>query len=226
MIYNLINGLAIAFGALLGFLFRKGLSPAMRDTLVLGMGLGTLYIGISSFNAKADSLCVLGILAVGILLGEALHLHEHLQRFGRKMDARIHAENGYSLSNGFIAASILFCAGSMGILGALQAGAGDGATLLAKAVIDGSIALVYSAILGIGVAFSGLSVILYQGVFVLLAHTLAPFLTETVLATLSSVGGIIILAIGMDMILKKNFRLTSFLPAIFLVLLMGVLRLL
>lgn len=228
MQYNLLNGLAILGGALLGIGLRRFLSRQITDALILAMGFGVVYVGIRTLDFEAVTLYVLLSLAIGVILGTILGIQKRIHRLGDRLKARFdrHADDS-TFVLGFVTTTILFCAGSMGILGSLEAGlTGDGETLIAKALIDGITAMIYGATLGVGVAFSSVPTVLYQAIFVIAARAISSIATPVLIATLSSVGGIIIIAIGANMISGKNFPLADFIPAVFVPFVFGLFGLL
>ncbi|MGP1489413.1 MAG: DUF554 family protein, partial [Peptoanaerobacter stomatis] len=160
--------------------------------------------------------------------GEILDIDNSINKFGKFLENKIAANNENSkFSEAFVTTSILFCAGAMGIVGSLQAGLnGSGDTLLAKTLIDGIVACIFTTSLGYGVIFSSLSVILYQGIFVLLAGALSNILGENIIDSISAVGGIIILGMGINLLTNSNIKVANMVLAIFIPIIFGVFKIL
>lgn len=234
LIGSIVNGLAImagaAFGMLLTFLAGRfsSLLPAgsaalgqrLQAIIMQGASLCVLYLGISGSLQGQNSLLVILSMVLGALMGELLDLDKRIQQLGDWVQSKTKRLNfgGFaSISEGFVTASLLFCVGAMAIVGALNDGlAGNHDILFAKALLDGIIAIVFGASLGLGVAFSGVAVFLYQGVIALLASFLAPFLGNTVIAEMTCVGSLLIVALALNMLNLTKIKVMNLVPAIFL----------
>jgi uncharacterized membrane protein YqgA involved in biofilm formation len=155
-------------------------------------------------------------MAVGTFLGALIGIEERLDGFGRWLEARFSKSRG-GISKGFVTTTLLYCVGSMAIVGSLESGlAGNHDILFAKSVLDGLASIVFSAMLGIGVIFSAGSVFLYQGLITLTASFMKQFLTTEVITQMSAVGGLIIMAMGFNMLNITKIKVGNILPAIFL----------
>ncbi len=219
MLGTLINFALILLGSFLGIILRKGLPERMNRTVMCGLGLATVLIGLNGALKSADTLCIIVCVAVGSLIGSALDIEHQLDRLGRFAERKLGGLAGEgSISKGFVTASLVFCVGAMAIVGSINSGIhGDHSTLIAKAVIDGIASIVFASTLGVGVALSAVSVLVYQGTITLLASALAPVLTEPVILEMGAVGGLLVAAIGMNMIYDdKHIPVGNMLPAIFL----------
>lgn len=220
-----INVATILFGTLCGVLLRKSLPLGMQRVITQGVGLVTLFLGVtmasSLLKAQAGRVdgIILALLAIviGGLLGESLQLEERLYTLGEWLKARFKGEG--SFTEGFVAASLLFCIGPMAIIGSLNNGiAGDNTVLSIKATMDGLAAIALTSSYGIGVGFSSLMILLYQGGLSLLAGLLPQLLANPttnphVLIT-SGVGGLMILGIGLNLLDIAKVKVASFLPAL------------
>lgn len=226
MVFNLLNAAGILIGGLFGLLLQRFLSEKLRTTLFYATALCVLYIGVRLFSVEASAVVVLLSLSLGVFVGESLRLEDRMAALAACGEAYMKkTERDPAFAHAFISSVILFCSGSMGILGALEAGlSGSGTILVAKAIVDGIAALIYAANLGAGVLFSAPFVALYQGFFTLCASPLQGFLNTEILNNLSAVGGIVLLAIGLEMYFKKGVRLSSFIPAVFLPILFGLVQ--
>ena len=157
-------------------------------------------------------------LVIGIVIGEKLDLEGSVNKLGEKFKKLLiknPEDNDSKFVEGYVTATLIFCMGSMGILGSLDAGIrGNSDILLAKASIDGITALILASTMGIGVAVSGFSLLIYQGTLTILASFLAPIFSEAVIANISGIGGVMIFAIGLQMMKIKNFKIANTLPAL------------
>lgn len=222
-----INVATILFGTLCGLLLRKSLPLTMQRVITQGVGLVTLFLGVTMASnllkaqaGRVDGI-ILALLAIvlGGLLGESLQLEEHLYTLGEWLKARFKGEGHFT--EGFVAASLLFCIGPMAIIGSLNNGiAGDNTVLTIKATMDGLAAIALTSSYGIGVGFSSLMILLYQGGLSLLAglvpQSLANPTTNPHIFMLSGVGGLMILGIGLNLLDIAKIKVASFLPALLL----------
>ncbi len=219
MIGTLINSALVIIGGILGLLIGKRLSPKFQQTIMAGLGLFTLGYGIILFIKTSNPLIPLGGMIIGVILGEWWRLEDHLTVLGEKIKnlvQKYQPESSNSLFvDGFVTASLLFCIGPMAIMGSIQDGlTGDSSTLIVKSIMDGFAAMVFSSTLGVGVIFSALSVLLYQGTISLFAGILSNAFSDAMINELSAVGGLILLGLAISSLLEvKKIRVGSFLPA-------------
>lgn len=216
---TLINVVAIIIGGLLGILFGRRLSDNLKNTVIAGMGLFTTAIGFQMFLKTEQPLIVLGALILGALLGEWWKIEERTQSLGMWLERRVKGSSEGATSQfvrGFLSASVLFCTGPMAILGSISDGLhGDYLTLSIKSTLDGFISIAFASTLGMGVAFSALPVLAYQGGISLLAAQLNAIVTETMMNELTATGGVILMGVGISSILEmKKIRVANFLPAL------------
>ena len=214
MLGNLINVAAIAGGSLLGLLFGNPLREEYRDACMKAGGLVLLLLGIQMGLETENMILVLVSLALGSLLGELADLHGHMESFGQRVERCI-GQKGGSFSQGFVYATLLFCIGPMSIVGSIQSGlTGDHSVLMTKAVLDGIFAFVLTITMGIGVMASALATGVYQGIFVLAAGLADRYMTEAMVTELTAAGGLLILAIGLNLLEIKKFKTANMLPAL------------
>ncbi|AEV16207.1 hypothetical protein TCCBUS3UF1_11630 [Thermus sp. CCB_US3_UF1] len=224
---TLANALTVVLGTGLGLALRGRLPEAMARILVQGVGLTTLFIGFSMAGAlgKAKGGAVDGVvlglvaLVLGGLLGEWGRIEEALEGLGERIKQAV--RGGGSFTEGFVAASLLFCVGPMTLLGSMQNGlTGDASLLLLKATLDGLSAIALTSSFGIGVGFSVLVILLYQGGVALLAGFLAQLLPEPAtdprVLLVTGVGGLMVLGVGINLLGLGRIRVASFLPALLL----------
>ena len=216
---TLVNSAAIVVGAVAGTLLRRGIPAAWKETILAAMGLCVTVIGMKMAQGSAHLVLVVVSLALGALVGEALDLDGRLTRFGQWLQRRLlgnrSAATGSSLGEAFVSASLLFCIGAMASVGAIEDGlAGNHEILFAKASLDGVISVVLASTLGIGVALSAVSVLVYQGAITLLSFWMQQFLTEAVIGEISATGGVMILAIGLNLLGVTKIRLANLIPGL------------
>ena len=224
MIGTLINAGAIVVGSLVGLLARKGIPQRISESVQVVVGLAVGIVGISGvltamvtvagdgrFSTDGTMLLIIS-LVLGTILGEGVRLEERLTNAGLRLEKRI---GGEGFSKGLIAASMLYCVGAMAIIGSLNDGLlGDHTVLLIKSALDGISAVVLTATLGVGVLFSFIPVLLYQGAISLGASALSPFFTPVVIDQLCTVGFAIVLCIGINLMKIGKIRMVGMLPSL------------
>lgn len=217
---TIINTVLVLLGSGIGLLFRDRISRRFTATITQGLALCVLFIGASSAIRTADSLCMILSMVFGILIGEWIDIEKRLERMGELLRSRLLREgDGSRFTEGFVTASLLYCVGSMAVMGALRAGIyGDYSILISKGVLDGITSITFAAAMGVGVAFSVLPILIYQGALTLIFAAMGPVLEEAVVTEMSAVGGAIIFAIGLNMLNLGNSKLKvgNMLPSIFL----------
>ena len=209
-----VNVAAICAGALIGRYAGRFIPNRMRQTVMAGLGLAVLLVGLQMALKSQQPLIVIGSLIFGGLVGELLRIEARLETFGLWLQGRFAGAG--NVAEGFVAASLLYCVGAMAIMGSLQDGLGGTPTILyAKAALDGVASLALASTLGIGVLFSALSVAVYQGSITIAAESAKALLTETVVLEMNAVGGLLIVAIGLDLLGIKHLPVRNLLPAVF-----------
>lgn len=222
MLGTIVNALAIIAGSLLGLLFSKGIRKNYEEIILSGVGLSVMLIGIKSALTSDDLMIVIFSVIIGALFGEWLRIETKLEAFGTFLESKVSAKSSdnRSFARGFVTASLVFCVGSMAIIGSLESGlTGNHQTLFAKSVLDGVTSIIFASAMGLGVMFSGLAVFLYQGLITVSASLIKDVITPETIGQMTSVGGLLILAIGMNMLHITTIRVGNLIPAIFLPLL-------
>lgn len=213
---TLANCVAIIIGALLGVFCKRGLPEKWQETMMSSIALCILIIGVQMALKTQNIIIVIFSLVLGAIVGEILDIEAAMNRLGQYLGNKLSQGDGSAaaaIAAGFVNASILFCSGAMAILGSIQDGlSADHTTLFAKATLDGLISLILSANLGIGVILSALSVGIYQGSITLLAGVVGPLVTEAMLTEITASGGIMIMAIGCNMLQISSIRIGNLLP--------------
>lgn len=216
-----INAALVLLGSAIGLVFRDKIPPRFTHLITLALGLCVLVIGIDAALDTADTLCVIVCMVVGTVLGELLDIERHMDRIGQRLKARMAAkgEGNSRFSEGFVSASVLYCVGAMAINGSLAAGLnGDWSIIVSKGVIDGVTSISFAAAMGVGVAFSVIPLLLYQGGLTLLAGAVGPYLSAELVAEMSAVGGLLIIGIAVNMLGlgREKIKVGNMLPAVFL----------
>jgi uncharacterized membrane protein YqgA involved in biofilm formation len=188
------------------------------------MGLVVILVGLRAAFATDAILTVIVSMGLGSLLGELMRIENRLEQMGNWLERRF-ARPDADIARGFVTGSLLFCVGAMAIVGSLESGlSGNHQTLFAKSVIDGIVSLLFASTMGLGVIFSAVSVFIYQGAITLSAAGIKPFLLPEVVSQMSAVGGLLIVAIGINTLEIKTLRVGNMLPAIFVPLVYAVAR--
>jgi len=217
MIYmkgTLVNTTTVILGSCFGLLIGSRFSERMNTIVMHALGLATLLIGFKMAFKTENILLVIGSLAIGGIIGEISGVEEGLERFGDFIKRKVKSESG-SFVLGFVTSSLVFCLGPMTIVGSIQDGvSGDASVLYAKSLLDGFASIVFASSLGVGVLFSSLTVLLFQGSLTILGGHLSFLLRPEVLNELTATGGLIIVGIGIFLLGIKRIRVGNFLPAL------------
>ena len=217
MIGTVVNTLAAVVGGLLGSLLKKGIPERFADLVQKGLALCVLYIGVKGSLVGTNTLVTILSLVLGAILGELLDIDGKIERLGAWAQARLTKKGGSRIGEGFVTASLLFCVGSMSVVGSLQSGlTGNHETIFTKSMLDFVSAVILASSLGLGVCLSGAFVLVYQGAIVLLARWAAPILSDYVVAEMSCAGSLLIIALGLNMLGITRLKVGNLLPAMFL----------
>lgn len=219
MIAAIVNAAVVVLGGLLGLLLGGRLKEKHTKTIVAALGICTMVIGITSAIVTANILIVIICLVVGTVVGEMLKIEQRLDTLGDWLKSKVAKNGGGRFTEGFVTASLLFCVGSMAIMGSFDAGLrGDYNTIFAKSALDCVMAVTFAATMGVGVLFSGATVLIYQGALTLLAGLVEPYLSAEVIVEMSAVGGVMLIATGMNILglSDERIKVGNMLPAIVL----------
>ena len=212
-----VNTLAVIVGSTLGMLCKKGLPERLTSAIMIGIGLCTLYIGISGLGSSSSTLVIIFAVVLGAVIGTLLDIDRALSTMGQRLENRWpRKDNGSApLAQGFVTASLLFCVGSMTITGSLTSGlTGDHSIIFAKSLLDLISSFILGASLGFGVLLSALFVLVFQGAIVLLASALAPVLTAAAIADMTCAGSLLVIALGLNILDITKIKAANYLPAI------------
>jgi hypothetical protein len=219
MIATLVNACAVLVGSLLGFLLRTKIKDSFARIVQVGAGTSSLIIGIK-MALDGNKIVYLALsLIIGGILGEWWRIENGILALGEKLKSTfVPKSNGSEFGYGFLNASVLFCVGAMALVGSFKAGAeGNYELIFTKSVMDGFMAIVLTAAMGIGVGFSALSVLVYQGILTIAAVWLAPLVSEELLRELTGVGGALVIMIGINLLGLAKLKTANFLPALLLI---------
>ena len=219
MIGTFLNIATVLIGGTLGLIFGARIPDQLEATVISGMGLFTMAMGLQMFLNTENPLVVLGSLLIGTLLGEWWKIEDGLQNFGKFLEQRFSREgddDSNKFVRGFLTASLLFCVGPLTILGSIQDGlTGDYNLLAVKSVLDGFASLAFASTLGIGVMFSTIIILVYQGGISLLAAQLNSIISPSMMNELTATGGVILLGLGISSLLEiKKIRVGNMLPGL------------
>lgn len=221
---TIVNALLIVAGSIIGMFFTR-IPDKYKETVMHGIGLAVILIGLQMAFSTENIVIVLISLLFGAIIGEFMRIEDALNRLGMWLGSKFTTKDDtISVSQGFITGTMIFCIGAMAIIGALDSGIrGDHEVLITKGIIDGFTALVLTTTLGFGVVFSVIPLILYQGAITLFATQIEKWVPEAMLNGLileiTSVGGLLIVAIGLNLLKIKEIRIANLMPALFLVVL-------
>ena len=223
---TVVNVVAIIIGGTAGTLIKSGLNKKYKDIVMQAIGLSVIIVGISGalqsifqvletgeLNRQHITIMIVSLVLGGVI-GELIGIESKLESLGKWFQSRLSKENG-KFAEGFVTASLVFCVGAMAIVGSLEDGlSGDTATLYAKSVLDGVAALVFASTLGAGVILSALPVLAYQGLITIMAGFLKPWLTDVLISQVSVTGGVLIMAIGINLLGIAKIKVGNMLPAV------------
>ncbi len=221
MIGTIANVIAIILGSTVGILIKSRLPEKMSDIIFQAIGLFTIVLGISMAIETNNFLLIAFSLLIGSVIGECIGIENHLDKLTEKLKNRFKSP-GDKFSEGFIMATLIYCIGPMAILGSIEEGLGNPPNLLmAKSILDGVASIALSSALGIGVMLSSIPLLLYQGSITIFASYVSSYLSDSLIIELTSVGGILLLALGIKIIRVKDFKVVNMLPSLLVVLLLS-----
>lgn len=220
MLGTLVNTVAVIVGGTIGLVLKKNMPERVTSIYFQAVGLFTLAIGISMVVKMDHILIVVGSLAIGSLLGEWINIEAGAERMSDYLKKRFHIVND-QFSEGLITAFLLFCIGSMTILGTIQEGTGGSSDLLfTKSLMDFFSALLLASAFGFGVVVSAVPLLIFQGILTLLAMVASSFFTPQIILGLTSVGGILLIGLGVNILEIKKLRIMNMLPSLLVVVLL------
>ncbi len=220
LIGTLVNTGTVIAGSLIGLFLGNILPQRLQDTVMKGLGLCTLFIGITGLMGGENALITVLSMAIGAVIGELLDLDGHLNRFAEKLEKRFKRDGAKtSLAEGFVTASLVFCVGAMTVMGALNDGlTGDHTMLFTKATLDFISSIIFASSLGLGVLLAAVAVLVIEGGIACLAGVVAPLLQydAAVIPEMTVVGSLLIVGLGLNLLGITKLKVMNYLPAIFL----------
>lgn len=221
MLGTIVNTISIILGSFAGLILKEKFTDRYQKIVSQTVGIAVVFVGLSSalnnlLLNNANSILFIISLVAGGIIGEFIDIDSKFVKLGNFLESKF-GKGESSISKAFVAGSLLFCIGSMSILGSIESSIqGNHNILFAKSVLDGVTSVVFAATMGIGVLFSSIAVFLYQGIITLSAGFIQPYLTDDMLREISIVGGILITCLGLDLLNIKKFKVGNMLPAIFI----------
>lgn len=225
MLGTIVNTLAVICGCVVGLLVKGGIPEKVSNTVMNGIALCVIYIGISGSLEGGNILITIMSMAIGSVIGELIDLDKHLNQLGRYLEMKFSKKSDIdiSIAQGFISASLLFCVGAMAVVGSLESGLrGNHSILFAKSILDGISSIIFTASMGIGVIFSSIAVFLYQGIITIGASYLSAILSNDVVSSMTAVGSLLIMALGLNMIKACNIKVANLLPTMFIPVILAI----
>ncbi|WP_066891999.1 DUF554 domain-containing protein [Clostridium nigeriense] len=225
MLGTIINTLSIIVGALIGLFVKGKISKNINETIMNGLALCVIYIGISGALKGNNTMVIIISIAVGGLIGELIDIDRKLESFGDKIEKKFNKNNSnISISQGFVSATLLFCVGAMAIVGSLESGLNNNhSTLYAKSLLDGITSIIFTSTLGIGVMLSAFAVFIYQGSITLMAGFLSSFLNDVAINNMTAVGSILIMGLGLNILRVTKIKISNLLPSIIVAVVLSLL---
>ena len=233
---TIINMAAVFGGGIIGLIIKGGIPENFKKVMIQACGLASMLIGLSGalgemLKVENGSISVSGTMlmvcsmVIGAFLGQLMDIEGKLDMAGEKLKTLAKAQGDNRFVDGFVTVSLIVCIGAMAVMGSIEDGlTGDYSMLVAKSILDGIIAIVFAANLGVGVLFAALSIGVYQGSITLLAVFIAPYMTEAMISGLSMVGGLLITAVGINLIWDNKIHVGNMLPAIFIPVVYEIIR--
>ncbi len=214
---TLVNTATVLIGSVIGMLLGKGLPERISNALMIAIGFCTLYIGISGCTG-GTTLAIILSLVLGTVIGEGLDLDRQMNRFGGWVERRLnHGNKQMPIAQGLVNASLLFCVGAMTVVGSLQSGlTGDHTMLYTKACLDLISSMIFASTMGLGVTLAAGVVLVLQGSIAMLAHLIAPLLSDAVITDMTCVGSLLIIGLALNLLGITKLKIMNFLPAVFL----------
>ena len=220
----IVNGIGIMIGSLLGSFLRR-IPSNMKDAVMNIMGLSIVVLGIQMALKTENFTIVILSLSIGAIIGELLAIEDKITKLGEWLEKKVGSNKQGSISQGFVTGTLIFAIGAMGIIGALDSGIrGNHDVLYTKTIIDTFIAIILTSTIGIGVLFSAVPVILYEGLIAVFAtqidRVIPQELMDQFIVEMSATGGVMIITIGLNLIGLTKFKVANLLPGLLVALLL------
>lgn len=213
---TIVNSLAVIIGGIVGILFKNVIPEKLSDALLKAAGLAVITVGIKlSLVGENLTLLIMSII-IGTAIGELINIEGQLDKFGQFVESKM-KNKGSNVTLGFITCTLIYCVGSMAIVGSIQSGlSGNHEILFSKALLDGIMSITMAVSMGVGVIFSSISIFIYQGTITILAQFMQSLLSDVVVTEMTAIGGVLIMTIGLNFLEIKRIKVGNMLPAMFL----------
>lgn len=214
----ILNGIFIVVGSLIGLFFGKSLSKNITESIIKVLGIFVFIMGLKDALTYKNGMYIACYLVVGTIIGEKLELDGKLKKLGEILQSKVKVDSGTNTVQGFVTAVLIFCVGSMAILGPIKISLnGDGSLIYIKSILDGVMSLMLASTYGIGVIFSAVVVVVYQGLMFFMGSWLKLITEPSVMGDITSIGGVILAGLGINLLLsEEKLKITNILPAMFL----------
>ncbi len=221
MLGTAINAGTVIVGSSVGLMIRSRLPQRITTIVFQGIGLFTLFLGITMATKTANVLVMIFSIVLGAIIGELLNIDQAMTRMSEYLKKKIRLKSE-RFSEGLVTAFLIFCMGSMSILGPIEEGLGKPPNiLLAKSVLDAFSSMALSASLGVGVAFSVIPLVIYQGGITLFAGYVHGFFTSVLINELTAVGGLLLMGLGINILEIKSLKILNMLPSLVIVVILA-----
>ncbi len=216
MLGTIVNSLAIVVGGLIGFFFKNIIPARLSDSLLKASAMAVLLVGIKLSLVGENLTLLIVSLILGTLIGELINIEGKLDKLGGFVESKFKNKDS-NITQGFVSCTLVYCVGSMAIVGSIQSGlTGNHEILFSKAVLDGIISITMAVTMGIGVVLSSVSVFVYQGSITMLAQFLQSVLSDVVVSEMTAIGGVLIMAIALNFLEIKRIKVGNMIPAVFI----------
>lgn len=214
----ILNGIFIVVGSLIGLFFGKSLSKNITESIIKVLGIFVFIMGLKDALTYQNGMYIACYLVVGTIIGEKLDLDGKLKKLGELLQKKVKVDSGKNTVQGFVTAVLIFCVGSMAILGPIKISLnGDGSLIYIKSILDGVMSLMLASTYGIGVIFSAVVVVVYQGLMFFMGSWLKLITEPSVMGDITAIGGVILAGLGVNLLLsEEKLKITNILPAMFL----------
>lgn len=225
MFGTIVNVIAIILGSIFGIIFHKIINQDIAYSLFKVLGLCVMFLGIIGLVKVENPMIIIISMAVGTLVGEVINIESKLEIMSGRIETVVNRYYKGKIKDGFLTATLLFCIGSMAIIGTIESTLSNNHdTLYAKSILDGITSVIFASSMGLGVMLSGASVLLYQGGISLLANFIKPLVTAVpdTIPMISGVGSLMIMGLGINMVFNLKLKISNMLPSILVPILYAV----
>lgn len=223
MVGTIVNSLTIVIGSFIGLFVKGKINKNVSETIMNGLALCVIYIGISGAFKGNNTIVMIISIAIGGFIGEIIGIDKKLENLGKRLERRFNKNGGnISVAQGFVTSTLLFCVGAMAIVGSLESGLSNNhSTLFAKSLLDGISSIIFTSTLGIGVMLSAIAVFIYQGSITLASGFLSNLLSDVAISNMTSVGSLLIIGLGLNILGVTKIKVSNLLPAIIIVVILS-----